>query len=236
MLRKSGIDDILVNTHYLPELVADYVQRSPDGSSVTLAHETELLGTAGTLLRHRQRFGSGPVLFAYADNLTIFSVAEFLEAHRHRPSGSLITMMTFATDTPKDSGIVEVNSRGMVVAFQEKKSEAPGIIANAAVFLIEPEVIAFLTTLGRPVLDFSIDVIPHFLGRMSVFPNQLYHRDIGTPMALARAQIEYATLGTRFGDRLDWNDPLVDMLNDHDGDLSRRLSQAMTLAFPTSMK
>src|SRR5882724_474692 len=57
MLGKARFGDIIVNLHHHAGLVRDYVGRSPHAGAVTLADEAALLGTAGTLMRHRKRFG-----------------------------------------------------------------------------------------------------------------------------------------------------------------------------------
>ncbi|MCE2948823.1 MAG: nucleotidyltransferase family protein, partial [Betaproteobacteria bacterium] len=67
----------------------------------------------------------------------------------------------------------------------------PGNLANGAVYLLEPAVLAFLRSTGRSVIDLSTEVIPHFLGRIATFENRDYLRDIGTPEALARAHAEF---------------------------------------------
>src|SRR5205809_15576 len=108
MLCKAGITDILVNLHHHSDIVRDYVGRSRYAPLVSFAFEESLLGTGGTLLRHKQRFAGGSVMLAHADNLSLFSLPRFLEAHRRRPAGSVITMMTFTTDAPERSGIVEL--------------------------------------------------------------------------------------------------------------------------------
>ena len=55
-----------------------------------------------------------------------------------------------------------------------------------------PGVVAFLATLGKEVIDFSTEVLPHFVGRINTFHNGIYHRDIGTLDSLQAAQREYA--------------------------------------------
>ncbi|MEW6368768.1 MAG: hypothetical protein AB1714_29420 [Acidobacteriota bacterium] len=62
---------------------------------------------------------------------------------------------------------------------------------NAAVCIIEPEVVDDMASLGRATLDLSIDVIPRFLGRIWTFHNGDYHRDIGTLESLRRAEADY---------------------------------------------
>jgi mannose-1-phosphate guanylyltransferase len=135
------------------------------------------------------------MLLAHGDNLTRFDVAEMLDRHANRPPGCEITMMTFAAQDPRSCGIVEVGRNGVVTGFHEKLADPPGNIANAAVYVLEPAVFAFLEGLGKPVIDFSTEVIPAFLNRIFVYHNSRYHRDIGTLQSLLMAQFDYAFAG-----------------------------------------
>jgi mannose-1-phosphate guanylyltransferase len=191
LLGEGGVERMLINTHYLPDQVRDFIAHSPWRDKVTLVHEERLLGTGGTVLRNRQFFGGATFLVAHADNLTRFDVGAFARRHAQRPPGVDITMMTFETDAPSSCGIVEENSQGVVTAFHEKVANPPGRMANAAVYIFEPAIVDFLARLGREVVDLSTEVIPHFLGRICTFHNSDYHRDIGTLESLRRAEAEY---------------------------------------------
>lgn len=191
MLFQGGVERILVNTHYLPDPVREFVANSSWHDRVDLAHEATLLGTAGTVLSNRLWLGRHAFILAHADNLTHFDVPSFIAAHHARPKGTAITMMTFTTDAPESCGIIEEDERGIVVAFHEKVRNPLGNHANAAVYILEPEVVDFIASLGKPIIDFSTEVIPAFLGRISTFHNQGYHRDIGTPESLERARQEF---------------------------------------------
>jgi mannose-1-phosphate guanylyltransferase len=199
-LCEAGATDIVVNLHHHAALVRDYVERSPFARHVTLAEEPQLLGTAGTLARHRDHFGSAPVLLAHADNLSLFDPRKFAAAHRARPAGAAMTMMTFVTDAPRQCGIVKLDAQGGVVEFHEKSPDPPGNLANAAVYIVEREVVDHARSLGRPVLDFSTEVLPHFVGHIHTFHNSLYHRDIGTVVDLIRAQFEFPLARARAAD------------------------------------
>lgn len=194
LLLPNGVERVLVNTHYLASLVAAFRDASPWRERVTLVHEAELLGTGGTVLENRLFFGRSSFMVAHADNLSRFSVQAFMNAHRDRPHGSEMTMMTFDTDAPSTCGIVETDARGRVVAFHEKVAHPPGRRANAAVYIFEPTVVDFMASLDRRVIDLSTEVIPHFIGRISTFHNGDYHRDIGTPESLRQAEAEFAAL------------------------------------------
>lgn len=191
LLLPAGISKVLVNTHYLAQRVIEFRAASPWRDQISLVHEAVLLGIGGTILANRQFFEPDPFIVAHADNLSRFVVNDFLRAHSRRPKGAALTMMTFETDMPQTCGIVEVDASGLVQRFHEKVSDPPGNRANAAVYVIEQEVVDFLGSLGKEVIDFSTEVIPHYLGRIATFHNTDYHRDIGSPESLRTAEREY---------------------------------------------
>ena len=69
-----------------------------------------------------------------------------------------MTMMTFITPNPKSSGIVETNAQGIVQEFHEKSNKPHGNIANAAVYLIDPEILEWINQRDQ-INDFSTEVI-----------------------------------------------------------------------------
>jgi mannose-1-phosphate guanylyltransferase len=198
MLDDAGFSEIVVNLHHHADLVSEYVRRSPWADRVVLAPEPSLLGTGGTLLRQRERFAHGPALFAHADNLSLFAVRDFLAAHAARPSDAAMTMMSFVTDAPRSCGIVTLDADGRVLEMDEKPQHPKGDLANAAVYMVEPEVIDFIAGLNKPVVDFSTEVLPPFMGRIFAFHNDCYHRDIGTPSSLALAQLDFPLVAMQF--------------------------------------
>ncbi len=194
LLVRGGVTEILVNLHYLPELVTEYLRNSPYGSNVTTVYENRLLGTGGTLLRNRASFGTEPVMLIHADNLSVFDVRAFVRRFETRAKGIEITMMTFATDTPESCGIVQVDDEGIVRAFYEKVHKPPGSLANAAVYIVSVSVVYWRATLGKEVIDFSTEVLLAYVGRINVFHNDVYHRDIGTVESLLAAQSEIGAI------------------------------------------
>jgi mannose-1-phosphate guanylyltransferase len=191
LLFESEVDRVLVNTHAHAHLVEAYVRSSPWSGQVRTVHERQLLGTGGTLVRNLDFFGDTSVLVAHADNLTQFSLHDFLAAHAARPSRAALTMMTFTTPVPESCGIVTTDARGIVTGFFEKVSHPPGNRANAAVYMMEPEVIRFALDLRKPSVDISTEVLPNFVGRIATWHNGIYHRDIGTLASWREAQKDY---------------------------------------------
>ncbi|EIJ48595.1 nucleotidyl transferase [Herbaspirillum sp. GW103] len=190
----QGVGPILLNTHYKAPLVAQYVEHSTWCPKVKLVYEERLLGTAGTVLANRDFFNDEAFLIAHADNLTRFDCGEFIAAHRCRPAGTALTMMLFEAQDPSACGIVERDESGVVQAFHEKVKNPPGRLANAAVYIVEQEVLDYMATLGKQEIDFSTEVIPHFMGRIFTFENTDYHRDIGTVKSWVAAQHDFGML------------------------------------------
>ena len=191
MLSRAGVGPLLVNLHYMADRVREYLVSSRYRDQVQTVYEDQLLGTAGTLLKNRAFFGKEPLMLVHADNLSRFDVLAFIERHRNRPPGCEITLMTFETDAPQTCGILELDAQGVVVAFHEKVPHPPGNLANGAVYILEPSLFDFLLGLGKDTIDFSTEVLPHFMGKMFTFHNHEYHRDIGNLESYRAALQEY---------------------------------------------
>ena len=183
MLNKGSVSPLVVNLHHHADKVKKFIDNSPYRELVTTVYEEKLLGTGGTLLKNQSFFDNEPnepLMLVHADNLSIFDVQAFVNSHMNRPAGCEITMMTFKTPTPHTCGIIETDERGCVQAFYEKVANPPGDMANGAVYIVEQSIFNYLARLNKEFIDFSTDVIPHYLGRIYAFHNDVYHRDIGT--------------------------------------------------------
>jgi mannose-1-phosphate guanylyltransferase len=189
-LSNSGVTDFLVNTSYLHQQVEEYVAQSQYKKMITLVHENELLNTGGTLLKNKSFFSDEPFMVVHADNLSLCNFQAFITAHKTRPKGCEITMMLFRTDNPSSCGIVELDENNKVQNFYEKVTNPPSNLANGAVYICEPSIFNFLESLNKHNIDFSNEVLPHYLGKMYTFLNDTYHRDIGTVESYSLAQIE----------------------------------------------
>lgn len=184
-----NLNGVLINLHYLPEQVEKYLENSTYNSIVKTTFEKKLLGTAGTLKRHIDYFYGETTLVIHADNFSISNLSAFVEYHlNQRPKGTVMTMMTFEADEPESCGIVETNNENIVVKFHEKVKNPPSNHANAAVYIIEREVLDFIMNIKNEVIDFSTEVIPNFLGKIAVWNNKGVHIDIGTLENLKKAQ------------------------------------------------
>ena len=223
-VRSVGMTDVLVNLGYLAPLVRSFLERPSLNTWVKSVYEPELQGTAGTLRANASFFAKATTtLLVHADNWCQCDFQAFLDYHRyHRPDHCAITMMTFTTETPQTCGIVETDSNGVVTAFYEKVADPPGNVANGAVYLLEPEVLNWLTA-NPQINDFSTQVLPCYTGRIATWHNARCHRDIGTIAALQAAQGDPQPDTTRDGCLLVEQDDWYRMFAQHP--IHRQLQQ-----------
>jgi mannose-1-phosphate guanylyltransferase len=186
-LAAAGVDEVLVNTHHLSELVRAHVAARGAPPAVRLSHEPVLLGSAGTLLANRELVaGEDMFLVVNADNLTDFDLGRLVDAHRS--GDTLATLCVFRSPRPSECGIVEV-ADGRVVGFVEKPAHPRSNLANAGLYAFSPKVIDEITD---PLpCDIGFHLLPRLVGRARVVElGTASFLDIGTPAALARARGE----------------------------------------------
>lgn len=194
LLNSELVGEIFINLNYLSEQVKLFLESRDSTQNIVQLYEPELLGTAGTIKKNYKDFCGKPLMVIHADNLSKFDLSAFKNIFDSRAPNIEITMMTFYADEPKKCGIVELDEQGIVVKFHEKVENPPGNLANGAVYIISSKIIDFIHNSNGPFLDFSVDIIPHFIGKINTFHNDLYHRDIGTPESLELAQSEFKRL------------------------------------------
>jgi len=179
-LTNAGIGPFLINTHYLADQVKAYIKNSPYSDQVTLVNENDLQGTAGTLISNLEFFKGKDGLLIHADNYCLADFPAFLRAHGSRPPECLMTMMTFQTDNPSSCGIVELDSRGVVIGFHEKIAKPPGNLANGAVYILSAELIRILGADLFGAKDFSAEIVTRYVGHIYTYETREIFIDIGT--------------------------------------------------------
>lgn len=187
LLDLHGFDDVLVNLHHLPAMVRAYVE-SIARPRVTLFHETELLGSAGTVRANRQWIETEePFLVAYADNLTDVNLSSLVAAHLRRKP--LLTMGLFRTTAASQCGIAELEGdedSAAILTFEEKPAKPKSNWANAGLYVTDRKIV---DRIPEGVADFGHDVLPDLVGEMRGHALMGRLMDVGTWENYNRAQI-----------------------------------------------
>tara|TARA_Y100000816_G_scaffold122065_1_gene85799 strand:- start:36261 stop:36977 length:717 start_codon:yes stop_codon:yes gene_type:complete len=181
-LTNAGVKKILINTHYMKDEIINYVNNSEFKKNVVFVEEQNLLGTAGTLINNSKFFfEEEKFIFMHGDNYSDEDISKLLTAHENRPEGSLMTMMTFNARKPEKCGIVELTNNNIVCNFYEKSKLKKGNIANSAIYVLSSVFLKEILENFENAKDFSLDILPNFLGKIYTFHTQGIFYDIGTP-------------------------------------------------------
>lgn len=186
-LTASDIGPFLINTHYLASQVEEFVQTSSYCNQIELVYESDLKGTAGTLIANLDFFMGEDGFLIHSDNYCLADFSAFQQAHLNRPPDCLMTMMTFRTNDPSSCGIVELDDHGVVVGFYEKIANPPTNLANGAVYILSAELLGRLADDLYTVTDFSTQVLNRFIGQIFTYETNSVFLDIGTPENYAQA-------------------------------------------------
>lgn len=202
LLHQYGVDQVLVNTHWLSEKVeqfisADYADYTAETgrknwSDVHLFYESDLLGSAGTLLANKDWVADGqPFFILYGDNLTNVDLGKMYDFHcRHDLP---FTLGVFKSETPERCGIAEVDKDGVVTGFVEKPENPKSDLAAGGIYIADSRIFEFFPQNHDSIcqLDLGFHVIPNLVGRMKAYFIEEFLIDIGTPESYEKAKKVY---------------------------------------------
>ncbi len=186
LLKKHGLTDIIITTGYLAYQIQYYFNEgSGYGVNILYTKEKELLGTAGGLKRI-QNFLDDTFVLIYGDNFTNMDLASLIKFHKKKKAD--ITLALYEEkDKPSTKGLVEIDKRGRITKFVEKPEKPFTKLANAAIYVIEPEIMKFIP--DNMLFDLNRDLIPLLIKKgKSVYGLKIdYLVDIGTHKTYKKA-------------------------------------------------
>jgi D-glycero-alpha-D-manno-heptose 1-phosphate guanylyltransferase len=209
-LAKQGVNDVIISTGYLADVVAEHFtvpltpslspsdgERVPGGRErsaplrfnvrTRCAVETAPLGTAGGFLNAARSAAKAPAawLVLNGDSL-VFAELASMAAKLSLPDAEGVILGSIVADASRYGSLV-TNGDGDLVRFAEKKPGA-GVI-SAGVYLLRHSLIDKFPP-GSP-LSFELDVFPGLLSRgarLKVVETNAPFLDIGTEETLAKAE------------------------------------------------
>ena len=194
LLARHGIDEVLVNSHHAAQKMQQFVSEYRGPVKITLTYEETLLGSAGTV-RENWSFVKDEESFfiCYSDNLTDADLTHLLEFHRK--NRGVLTCALFQPPNPSACGIVETDSEGRIIHFEEKPSHPRSNLANAGIYVASPELIKYIP--DRVPCDLGYDVLPKLVGKSFGVPVKGFLMDIGTHENYQLAQRLWPELASR---------------------------------------
>lgn len=138
-LAGSGVSDVVLNLHHLPETICAEVGDGSDlGVTARYSWENPILGSAGGPRRASALLGSDRFLVVNGDTLTDLDLATFLRGHDG--ARALVTMAVVPNRDAAHYGGVLVDGQGAVTGFVGRGSRTPSYhfigvqVAEAAAF------------------------------------------------------------------------------------------------------
>jgi mannose-1-phosphate guanylyltransferase len=109
-LKMAGLEEVAVNSHYLPAQIKEFVQKNPFGQRLKLSHEREILGTGGAYNPLRGWQGESDLVVYNGDVVTDIDVDALIDVHED--SGAVATMALLPQVIPGESAVWCVSAGG----------------------------------------------------------------------------------------------------------------------------
>ena len=193
----AGIDEVMINLHAHAEVVEQWLDNHRNGVRVRTSKEANLLGSAGTVLAHRDWIGSDPCFWIlYADILTNTDLRPMMEAHLARRP--IATLGLYPVPDPSRCGVASFDEDMVIQEFVEKPPRPTSSWAFSGIMIGTVELLDHIP--GGCPCDFGFDVLPGLAGEMLAYPISDYVLDVGTFKNYEAAQTGWPGMkGTQVG-------------------------------------
>jgi mannose-1-phosphate guanylyltransferase len=180
LLKKYGINDIVLSVCYMPEKVKEIVGNGKKyGVRISYTAEKLPLGTAGAI-KNAEKLLDETTIVMNGDILTDIKLDEMLECHISKNADATIALHEAAD--PSAYGLVITDAQGMITRFLEKpkESEITSKWINAGIYIFSRKVIDMIpsglnVSLERQTFPLVIDTKM----RLAAFKSSQYWLDIG---------------------------------------------------------
>jgi len=158
LLKKYGITDIAINTHYLPKKIIEYFGDGKKfGVKINYSYEHDLLGTAGALNHFFNFFNDEDFIVIYGDVIHNTNLKELINFHKINKGIGTLTL-----DTRSQEGRGAVILKGSIIkGFVEKpEKEIPEALVNSGIYVLSPKILKYIP---YGFADFGKDIFPKIL-------------------------------------------------------------------------
>lgn len=195
ILRQSGIKDIVINLHFMPEMIKNYFENGKDfGVNIDYSFEEELMGTAGGLGKVRNKFIDDSFVVMSGDGLVDLDLKKIIEFHKSKKSIATIVLKKY--DFKLKYGVIFTDENNRINDFVEKP-EIKDIYenkVNTGIYIFEPEIFKYIPE--NTFCDFGKNIFPKLLEKnipFYAYETTDYWCDIGNIDAYKIAQHDILT-------------------------------------------
>ncbi len=152
-LERQGFKRVVINLHYLPELVRSHIKSKQWKMEICFSEEAELLGTGGGIAKAEPFFEGETILTVNADVLCDIDLQEFISYHnRFHP---LATMAVLPSGNNWDYSLVVFDEENNLHGFLAKNEKIPPSL-HSGIFigyqLLTPEARRYLSQTPQSII------------------------------------------------------------------------------------
>jgi mannose-1-phosphate guanylyltransferase/phosphomannomutase len=180
LLKKHGIEDIVVLLFYQAEIIQEYFKDGKGfGVNIEYILPQEDYGTAGAV-KLAEDFIDDTFIVISGDVLTDFDLKKAVEFHKEKKSKA--TILLTRVENPLPFGIVIFDSDNKITKFFEKPTwgEVFSDTINTGIYILEKEILKYIPS--NKEFDFSKDLFPLLMKRKINLYGALmegYWKDVG---------------------------------------------------------
>ena len=192
LLRRHGIQEIIINTHFLGDLLQETLGSGEEyGVSITYSEEEEILGTGGGLKRMHHHLEDDTFVVVNSDTLIDLDLGRVLEFHRTH--GALATMVLREQPEGESYGQIEIDEAGRIrrILGNGRATEALRPLMFTGVHVLEPRFLEYIppdveTCVNRYAYVKALNNDEKLFG----FVSDGYWADAGTPGRYFQANLD----------------------------------------------
>ena len=200
LCKKHRINEIAINTSYLPEKIKEYFGSGEKfGIKIHYSFEPELLGTAGALNNFRNLLND-TFFVIYGDNITNLNLEEMYKFHKSKKGfGTLYLYKEELIDNKTTPGCVILDENAKITEIierptEEEKKRIEKIsqdlkYMNSGIYVLEPAILNFIP---KGFSDFSKNIFPAALkkGNLYGYKEDCYIKEVGQLIRYEKAKAD----------------------------------------------
>lgn len=190
-LEQQSCTRVILSLGYKHEDVINWLATQNRTFSIDYVIEQEPLGTGGGILLAMQKAVAKHVIVLNGD--TMFRVDLPAMREFHTAKAAVATLALKPMTNFERYGVVRVNENSTIIAFEEKKQYAEGMI-NGGVYILNKKAIIDKSLPERFSLEQDYFEATVTDGNMYGFVSNEYFIDIGIPSDYEKAQLDFKTL------------------------------------------
>ncbi len=195
-LVQYGVSSIIINTHYLHKEIQAYIQSHLYSVPISISYEETILGTGCGLYQTRHFWDNSDFFVCNVDILSDVNLMHFFEFHKsHDASVSL------AVNDRVSTSMLLVDQKGALVGRsiageRQLLTKPEGMISEVGFCGMQTISPLFFNQVTPPmsfsIIDDYMNLLRDGASVMTWSIGDAYWEDIGTPEAIAKAELEFS--------------------------------------------